>query len=250
MIVCWGNTVPCTGCQPTPQLRGVYFTSSMNVAGDQTHMLNWLESYDIDSVPWGSWAYGQFSSYTEIEPDTVVVAGSPPPNVWGTFNFLQGCSGSGPPCAIANTSSPGASIAQAYLPTPTPYYIVAVGDAGPCDSGAADVLAHGCIYPQQSSGDYPMIVNIPVPDNNLDNLAVTVNGVFVYGYQIGLINSSASYANNMLGLAWVSEPDLDGTAADYGVNEFGPNWATSILIPCYGTIGNDHDPFTGIFEPP
>jgi hypothetical protein len=94
-------------------------------------------------------------------------------------------------------------------------------------------VAQGCIYPQQPDDNYPMIVDLPIPDDSLDTSVLAQN------YYIGIIQPGAGYSS-MNGPSFAVQQDLAGmTASNSHMNGFGPNWNPSAV--CYAS---PEDPFT------
>jgi hypothetical protein len=238
-----GSGAGCSCASIGLSLRLIGFESTMNVAGDQTNMLNWAANYNIDSVAWGEQWTGYFTSYDQTEPPTQ--SGGPATGQGGSYNYLDGCSGTGPPCTVAHTSTPSAFRAQAYLPTPTAYYIVGIGNGPPCDSGPSYWLGVGCIFPQLADSNYPMIVDLPTPDDLVDDY------IFVQQYYIGIITPGAGYSYINTGVPFAVQQDLNFTAAQVNMLGLGTNWAASIANPCYATPQPSiADPFTGDNDDP
>ncbi len=153
-----------------------------------------------------------------------------------------------PPCSISGAADPVCYRAQALLPFPTAYYIIAWG--GPMDASLSAEcgqpvfwVAQGCIYSQQSGDQYPMIVDLPIPDDNLDG------SILVQNYYMGIITPGAGY-NSMNGPLFAQQQDLAGmTPVTANMNGFGPNWNPSVI--CYSTAAPSlADPFTGEEEDP
>ena len=137
---------------------------------------------------------------------------------------------------------------QCLIPVPTAYYVVAYStsiSAAPlefrsCGEGG-DWFSMGCIYPQQSSSDYPLTVDLPIPDNTLDPT------ILVQNYYLGIIQPGATIpGSGVLSAEITILPNLSSlTPSNAGVAGFGPSWAGSISTPCDAT---PDDPFDG--DPP
>jgi len=208
-------------------------------AGDTTNMLAWINGYDITAVAWGALQTGNFTSPSQTSPPTQS-GGGIVGVLTGSQNELNALNaGQSPPCTISASGTPVAYRAQALLPFPTAYYIIAWG--GPMDSSLSETcgspafwVAQGCIYPQQADDQYPMIVDLPIPDDTIDD------AVLVQNYYIGIIQPGAGYSN-MNGPQFAIQQDLTGmTAANSHMNGFSPNWNPNALCDA-----SPEDPFTG-----
>jgi hypothetical protein len=238
------NLQACTPC-------GLYLRAigaELVGGGDTTNMLAWIAAYDINNVPWGAIQTGYFLAPSETLPSSQSggpIAGA----LTGSQNQINYLNNEqSPPCTITQDSDPSAYFAQALLPFPTAYYIIAWG--GPMDASLSAEcgqpvfwIAQGCIYAQQSADNYPMIVDLPIPDDTLDN------SIQVQNYYIGLIQPGAGYSS-INGPSFAVQQDLAGmTAISANMNGFGPNWNPSAT--CYNTASPSlADPFTGEEEDP
>jgi hypothetical protein len=129
------------------------------------------------------------------------------------------------------------------------YYVIAYGtsiSAAPlgersCGEGGY-WFSMGCIYPIQDASKYPLIVDLPIPDNTLDET------ILVQNYYLGIIQPGATIpGGGVLSTEITFLPNLSSlTPSNAGVAGFGASWAGSISTPCYGPID---DPFTGS-DPP
>jgi hypothetical protein len=211
-------------------------------------MLAWIKAYDINNVPWGAIQTGYFLAPSETSPSSQSggpIAGA----LTGSQNALNYLNNEqGPPCTISGAADPVAYFAQALLPFPTAYYIIAWG--GPMDANLSAAcgqpvfwVAQGCIYPQQSDDQYPMIVDLPIPDDSLDA------SILVQNYYIGIITPGAGYSS-MNGPLFAVQQDLAGmTPTTSNMNGFGPNWNPNAI--CSNTASPSlADPFTGEEEDP
>jgi hypothetical protein len=255
-LVYFGNPGSGSGsgcaCGETPLLRVA--GAILIGGGDITNMIAWIEAFDITTVPWGNYNTGNFTSPSQTTPPTQssgLIAGA----FTGSVNQLKGLDvrQSPPGCTIAASGTPNAYRAQAYLPTPTAYYIVAWGD--PMDASLSETcgnpafwVAQGCNFEQEEEAVYPMIVDLPIPDDTLDA------SILVQNYYLGIITPGAGY-NNMNGPLFAEQQDLIGMGApgytlnSVGMNGFGPNWNPAAV--CANTISpSDVDPFTGVYDPP
>lgn len=243
------------GCQPCAyKLRSV--AGILPGGGDPTNMIAWVNGYNLSGLAWGALYCGSFSDPSHTTPDSIVTYEQPtgsgvgqPFNatIVGVFNEGDG----DPYCTTGDYAQPTVSRTQFYLPFPTAYYVLAFGpDNIPdnsCANSGGNYLAAGCIYPQQADSNYPMIVELPIPDTTLD----TGDGgtVIVYGYYLGIIQSGKVYGDFNIGVNFTFLPDLNFTLAEIeggGISGLGSNWSASIANPCYA--GPD-DPFTDS-EPP
>jgi hypothetical protein len=239
------NLESCTPC-------GLYLRAVGGVlvgGGDVTNMLAWIAAYNIDTVPWGSLWTGNFLSPSENPtPPTCPSGGCSGGGIGGALTGSQNQlraldSIYGPPCTVYPSGVPVAYRAQALLPFPTAYYIIAWGipmDASlslTCGSPAFWV-AQGCIYPKQPDDQYPMVVDLDIPDDTLDA------SILVQNYYIGLITPGAGWSN-MNGPQFAVQQDLAGmTAVNIGMNGFGPNWNPSAV--CHASVEpSTSDPFIG-----
>jgi hypothetical protein len=254
------NLQGCAGCALQLRAAGAILVGG----GNTTNMLAWVAAYDITTVPWGALNTGNFTSPSQTTPPTQS-GGSIAGALSGSQNQLHALNTSQPsspgPCTIGDDGDPVVYRAQALLPFPTAYYIMAWGV--PMDSalsatcGApAFFAAQGCIYPQQPDINYPMIVDLPIPDDTLDS------SILVQNYNLGLITPGAGYSNGN-GSLFAVEQDLNWGAAGHvcgfgdttpvcspiGMNGLGPNWNNTAI--CFNTATPSAvDPFTGIVEPP
>ena len=244
------NIQGCAACQL--QLRAV--GAELVGGGDVTYMLSWIAGYPIQDVPWGSLWTGYFLSPAEDPtPPTAPSGGASGGPIAGALTGSQNAlsylnNEQGPPCTISPAADPVAYRAQALLLFPTAYYIIAWG--GPMDASLSAEcgqpvfwVAQGCIYPQQPDDSYPMIVDLPIPDDTLDT------SILVQNYYIGIITPGSGY-NSINGPLFAQQQDLAGmTAATSNMNGFGPNWNPSAT--CYNTASPGlADPFTGEEEDP
>jgi len=247
-----GGCGDCSAGPNVPTLRGI--GAVLVGGGDTTNMLDWIANYvanDINNIPWGALVTGNFTAPSQTSPPTQSngpIGGA----LTGSQNELHYLNNEqGPPCTIYPASDPVAYFVQAYLPTPTAYYIIAWG--GPMDASLSAEcgqpvfwVARGCIFAQQAnSAEYPMIVDLPIPDDTLDT------SIQVQNYYIGIITPGAGYSS-INGPSLAVQQDLTGvTAASLNMNGLGPNWSSSIANPCYSTIApSTADPFTGEDDDP
>jgi hypothetical protein len=255
-----GSGSGCVCGLSTPMLRaiGAEFLGSVSEASDYNNMVEWVYNFvssgAIDLIPWGSVQTGLFYEKTQTSPTSTqngpisgVLTGSQN-ELWIASSTAPNYTLSNPPCyalpAAADDGAPGVVyFAQAYLPTPTAYYIIAWG--GPTDASLSAEcgqpvfwVSSGCIFPQQADDQYPMIVDLPIPDYSLDT------SILVQNYYIGIITPGAGYSS-MNGPSFAVQQDLTGvTAASLNMNGLGPNWASSIANPCYAaTSPSLNDPF-------
>jgi len=250
----------CACSKPELALRAVggEFLGAVSEASDYNNMVEWIYDYvqsgAINGLPWGTLKTGLFYTKTQTNPTSIqsgpisgVLTGSQN-ELWIASSTTPNFTFSSPPCyalpAAADDAAPGvAYFAQAYLPTPTAYYIIAWG--GPTAASLSAEcgqpvfwVSSGCIFPQQPDDQYPMIVDLPIPDYALDT------SILVQNYYIGIITPGAGYSS-MNGPSFAVQQDLTGvTAASLNMNGLGPNWAGSIANPCYATTYPSlNDPF-------
>jgi hypothetical protein len=238
------------GCMPCAYaIRSI--GAELDPGGDFTNMVNWVNAYDITTVPWGTTRTGYFISPSATTPD-----GTPadipseggagyPTNLTQCVTFNEdytACVGNQPcPLPIVYRS-------QFYIPFPTAYYVLAYGTSisasGYADCGAGGTwISAGCIYPQQAADQYPMIVDLPIPDSTYwDSEDPTIQ---VQYYWLGIIDPGATlpgagvFAVNMTPI-----PNLTSLTPDNaGVTGFGSGWNPNQV--CYGNVNdpfNDSDP--------
>jgi len=244
------NLQGCASC--ALQLRAV--GAELIGGGDVTNMLEWIAAYPIQDVPWGAIQTGFFLSPTEKPaaptcPSGGCSGGPIAGALTGSQNELRYLNNEQvPPCTISPSPDPIAYFAQALLPFPTAYYVIAWG--GPMDASLSAEcgqpvfwVAQGCTYPQQPDDQYPMVVDLPIPDDSLDS------SILVQNYYIGLIVPGSGY-NSINGPLFAQQQDLAGmTASTSNMNGFGPNWNPSAICGNSAAPSLD-DPFTGEEEDP
>jgi hypothetical protein len=233
------------GCVPCGfQLRSV--GAELEPGGDFTNMVAWvnLPFPDIDTIPWGQCLTGGFTDPSHTVPDGTAYnlcdgGVGYPTNLTQCVGFNEdgtACVG-GQPCAV-----PTVYRTQFYLPFPTAYYVLAYGSSitaseyADCGGGGY-WLSRGCIYPQQDDDQYPMIVELNIPESSLDDT------IQVQFYFLGPITPGATippegiFVENMTPL-----PNLTSlTVENANVSGLGANWASSIANPCYASPGDPFD---------
>src|SRR5580658_6917447 len=184
-------------------------------------MLAWIAAYDINKVPWGAIQTGYFLAPSETSPSSQSggpIAGA----LTGSQNALSYLNNEeGPPCTTSPAADPVAYFAQALLPFPTSYYIIAWG--GPMDASLSAQcgqpvfwVAKGGIYTPTAGDEFPLIVDLPIPDDTLDG------SVLVQNYYLGIITPGVGYTS-MNGPLFALQQDLAGmTPATSNMNGFGP----------------------------
>jgi hypothetical protein len=143
---------------------------------------------------------------------------------------------------------------QYFIPIPVGYYVIAYGtsiSAAPLDERSCgeggDWFSMGCITAALSLDAYPLLVDLPIPDNTLDDT------ILVQNYYFGTIQAGATIpGGGVLSTPWTILPDLSSlNPSNAGVAGFGASWAGSIASYC-GGVNTDGDilgdPFTG--DPP
>jgi hypothetical protein len=218
--------------------------------GGTTNMVAWVNSYDITTVAWGDYHQGNFTDPSQTTPPTTSDANC----VSGACSPQNGLLCVGPAdedgnCTIVNCATPLVQRTQYLIPIPIAYYVIAYGtsiSAAPLDERSCgeggDWFSMGCIYPIQAASNYPLTVDLPIPDNTLDETILVQNyylGIIVPGVAIpgsGVLAAEITFLPNLSSL----------TPSNAGVAGFGASWAASIGSPCYGPID---DPFTGS-DPP
>jgi hypothetical protein len=230
----------------TLQLRGV--GAVLVGGGDINNMVKWIQDYPIYEVAWGALFTGNFTDPSQTTPPTTSSGpiGGALTGSQNELNYLD--NEQGPPCTIYPSPDPVAYRVQALLPLPTAYYIIAWG--GPMDASLSAEcgqpvfwVAKGCIVPQQADDRYPMIVDLPIPNDTLDD------AIQVQNYYIGIITPGAGYSS-MNGPALAVQQDLTGcTAASLNMNGLGPNWNPS-AIGSLSTYPSWVDPFTDSDDEP
>jgi len=232
----------CTTC--AYQIRSV--GGELEPGGDPTNIVNWTNAYDITTVAWGQCLTGYFTDPSHTTPDstgTNPCTGGVgyPENLTSCVGWNEGFTA----CTYPNACAiPTVYRSQFLIVVPTAYYVIAYGndisnnppEYRNCGEGG-DWFASGCIYPLLADTSYPLIVDLPIPDNTLDTT------IAVQYYWLGIIQPGASipgggvFTTNMTIL-----PNLSSlTPSNAGCAGFGPNWASSIATPCDGPV---NDPFT------
>jgi hypothetical protein len=208
--------------------------------GNPANMVDWINAYDMDTLAWNSLQTGNFTAPSQTTPPTQS-SGGISGAITGSQNQLRTLTSTqAPPCTITDDNPPVAYRAQALLPFPTAYYIIAWGlpmDAALSAScgDPAFWVAQGCIYPQQADDKYPMIVELQIPDDTIDS------SILVQNYYLGIIQPGSGY-NSMNGPLFAMQQDLAGaTAASLNMNGLGPNWNPSAVCDA-----SPDDPFTGL----
>jgi len=218
--------------------------------GDTSNMVAWVNAFDITTVPWGIYRQGNFTDPSQTSPPGTS-DGNCSAGVCSPQNGLL-CVGPADEdgnCTIVACATPLVQRSQYFIPFPIAYYVIAYGtsiSAAPLDERACgeggDWFSMGCIYPIQDATDYPLLVDLPIPDNTLDATILVQGyylGIIVPGSTIpggGVLSQEISYLPNLSSL----------TPSNAGVAGFGASWAGSISASCYGPID---DPFTGS-DPP
>ena len=267
-------------CELWPALR--FVAAQLNAdsypggASDFDNALGWIAGYDITTIPWGGYINGLFSNAGQTEPPSTQT-GPSLDAYYGSQNFINALNAEqAPPCTVAFApiygDFPSAARGQAYIPFPTAYYIMAWGT--PTDAalslscGSPDFwIAQACKFAQQPDDQYPMIVDLPIPDDTLDG------SVFVQNYFIGIITPGIGYgsvngpsfndfnADNLWAPGNAGPTilqDLDwgtpgsstgGQLAALNMNGLGPNFNSAAT--CANTVSPSKvDPFTGEEEDP
>ncbi len=245
MTIAASSACGCANCGYMMRCVG----AELGPGGDPTNIINWTNAYDITTVPWGNRLTGYFSDPGHTSPDNLATNGCTS-GIGYPENFTQ-CVGWNPdytacvccqPCSV-----PTVYKSQFYLPLPTAYYVIAYGTSinispEPNCGQSVNWFARGCIYPQQSDDQYPMIVDLPIPDPTMDDT------IQVQQYWLGIIQPGASLppygifgSGNMSIL-----PDLASLTPTNGVFAgFGSSWN-----PSQTCDAPPDDPFTGAAEWP
>jgi len=244
-------TIKPASCACVPcayQIRSV--AAFLESGTDFTNIINWVNAYDITTIPWGTYLQGTFTTSSATTPDagtaTVPCTGGTgyPINLTSCVGWNEDFT-----ACVTGAACPTTLVArsQFFLPVPTAYYVIAYGTSISlvpeeylnCGEGGT-WLAQGCISPQQADSDYPLIVDLPIPDNSLDDT------IQVQYYWLGIIKPGTGYGgeggifeDNMQVIQ-----DLNFTAEQAAVAGFGAAWNPSQV--CDAT---PDDPFTGS-DPP
>jgi hypothetical protein len=203
-----GNIIPACKCAaPVYSVRGIQAlqdNSSTYVTDPSTGMIAAVNAYDITTIPWGSIAV---ITYEPGGSTSVAVSPISAPAPWfpaQNYQYQAAPLRSSSLCSQIltwTTYGPGNNVfpngasfsrCQIYLPFPTAYYVIAyggmltaTGQQNPsCTFGLScgyNSVSQACIYAEQSSSDYPLIVDLAVPDQSLDS------SVCVNNYYFGLI---------------------------------------------------------------
>lgn len=232
------------GCVPCGNLiRSV--GARLTPGGDTTNMLAWVNAFDLASIPWNTGVGYDFSTAALTSPDTGPYSYGPyyATNGLYTVGYNEDYTG----CVVIDSSEGYVTRCQCYLPFPTAYWVIAYGPpvtvdgfTGPCGSGGY-YLSRGCIFAEEEPADYPLTIDLPIPDTTLDDT------ILIYGYNLGIITPGAGFPESgPLAGFFPILPSLSGLNGDnINASGFGPDWASSIAAPCNGPID---DPFTG--DPP
>jgi hypothetical protein len=237
------------GCVPCAILQrsiGAQITGG----GSTANMVAWVNAYDITTVPWGDYHQGNFTDPSQTTPPTTsdfsCTSGACAPQ---NGLLCVGAPDEDGNCTIVDCPTPSVQRAQYLLPVPIAYFVIAYGtsiSAAPLDEQSCGEggywFSEGCIYPIQSASDYPLTIDLPIPDNTLDAT------ILVQTYYLGIILPGATIpAGGVLSSAISILPNLSSlTPSNAGVSGFGASWAGSIATACDGPID---DPFTGS-DPP
>ena len=228
------------------QIRSV--GGQLNGGGDPTNMVAWVNAYDITTVAWGDYHQGNFTDPSQTSPPTTSDAACST----GACNPQNGLLCVGGPdgeghCTIVACTTPLVQRSQYLIPIAVPYYVIASGqsinqEGGACNGAGGSWFSMGCIFPAGSPGNYPLLVDLPIPDNTLDA------AVLVQSYYLGIIVPGATIpGGGVFSQEITILPNLSSlTPSNAGVPGFGPSWAGSISASCDGPID---DPFTGS-DPP
>ena len=244
-----GTPCGCVNCGY--QMRSV--AAEIGAGGNMANCVDWVNSYDWTANPlaieWGQLvtAYFPDETYTSYTGTPAVNAatsglGYPQNEAW-TVQWNEGFTA----CVVTESAVGGSIVAksQFYLPLPTAYYVIAYGpdisNSETPDCGeSANWFAQGCIYPQQADDQYPMIVDLPVPDPSLDDT------ILVQFYWLGPIAPGAPLPpHGIFGSGNMSIlPNLTSiTPANAGFTGKGPSWNPNQVC-----AGPTVDPFNGEAE--
>jgi hypothetical protein len=240
------SNCPCISC--AYQIRSI--GAQLEGGGDATNIVNWVNDYDITTVAWGDYHQGNFTDPSQTSPpttsDTSCTSGACSPQ---NGLLCVGPADEDGNCTIVACDTPLVQRSQYLIPFAIAYYVIAYGtsiSAAPvedrsCGEGG-DWFSMGCIFGMESASDYPLTVDLPIPDNTLDDT------ILVQNYYLGIISPGASIpASGVLSEEISILPNLTSlTPSNAGVAGFGSNWSASLSTACYGPMD---DPFTGS-DPP
>jgi hypothetical protein len=200
-----GFASPCSPCSSSPSVcsircvQGNFIpTDDVPASYDFTNMLAWVNGFDLTTLAWNTQWAGVFYSAASTVPDSAAFGGQYTPGpvntLWDVGTSGEACGWVGrtsqnPTIGFGPDSAPTCQRCQYLLPTPTAYYVVAeaylMGGSPPSCTAELYGIQLGCTYAQQTSGDYPMIVEVGVP-------ADPSGSIYLPFYFLGLITSGAA----------------------------------------------------------